>query len=92
MTRSQATVKGLKTDLVLYQQMLRHENLVHKHLVRTHERERAVSHMKQATMAKNAFIQHSALVEASRRMPPEIARYYHEKIRDLATKRGIYAS
>ena len=92
MTRSQATVKGLKTDLALYHKMLQHENMVHKHLVRTHERERAMQHIRAATASKNAFIQHATLVEATHRMAPAIAQFYHNKIRELAEQRGDYAA
>ena len=91
-SQSRATVKGLKTDLALYRMMLQHENRVHKHLVRTQERERAMLHIRSASHAKNAFIQHATLVEASKRMPPEIARFYHGKIRELAEQRGEYAT
>ena len=89
---TKASVSGLKTDLFLYRQLLRHENMVHKHLVRTHVRERATAHMRQAARAKNAFIEHATLVEASNRMPPEMARYYHNRMRELATQRGEYAN
>ena len=90
MTASKAAVRGLKTDLALYHKMLQHENLQHKHLARTHERERAMAHIRASTSAKNAFIQHATLVEATRRMAPGLAAFYHQKIRELAEQRGEY--
>ena len=83
MTASKAAVRGLKTDLELYYRMLQHENVQHRHLARTHERERAMEHIRAQTAAKNAFIQHATLVEATRRMAPALAKFYHGKIKEL---------
>ena len=92
MTASKAAVRGLKTDLALYHKLLQHENLQHKHLARTHERERAMQHIRASTAAQNAFIQHATLVEATKRMPPGLAAFYHQKIRQLAEQRGDYGA
>ena len=89
-SRTRVTVKNLNTDLTLYRLKLQHENLVHKHHTAHLERKRAVEAMRQHTQAKNAWIQHSTLKEATERMSPALARYYHDKIAELAKQRGAY--
>ena len=75
-----------QTDRELYHMRLRSQNVIHRHQGALIDRERHLKAIKATHAYRDAAIQHATLLEATRRLPPALQRYYHDKMRTLASR------
>ena len=75
------------TDLALFHKRVQLENVRKQHSALL-ERRRYLKALQATHAYRDAQIQHSTLLEASRRLPVAMQRYYHRELTDLSSRMG----